>query len=189
MKCFKCNNTSNLKLDNKDICQICFVHIIEKKVRKEIRINKLFKKNEKVLFLLDGSEKAEVLKYLIKKIIKNPAIKFSYKKIKIFYIEEEYDKNNEYDKILVPWCIENEIEYYLSGIFTFKDQSKLLHGKIIKPLIGISRKDINNFAKIKKLQFKKSQILYPDIEKMIDKLEKRYPGTKSSILKTIKEIK
>ncbi len=202
MKCIKCNNDSTVKTEDKYFCSSCFCEVIEKRFRKEIRRQEMFSRdmkkssvdknnsvagNIKILIIDDNSEKAALNKYLLKEIVNDRRVKFKIKKITSFNALHEYDKNNEFDKMVIPWNIDDEVNGYIAYMLENKMISMKKDSRIIKPLIGVTTNEIILFLKIKKLSFKKNKEK-DDIEIMIERLDNRYPGTKFSILKTIKKV-
>lgn len=170
--------------------------MIEKRVRKEMRVNSLLSKNDRALILDDGTEKGAVCTFLLKKIIKDPTIKFVVEKISGHnisggYGRTGYGRTSRYNKIIVPWTLDDEASYYLKSMFeNHKNPKHLLHGKkMIKPLIGVTREEAAEFAGIKRLRYTSSKPFDMDIQKMIDTMEAKYPGTKPGILKNIRKSK
>jgi len=186
MKCFRCKKTSEFRLDNKYSCKRCFCDVIEKRVRKELRINKLLVKNDKVLILDDSSPGSSVVKYLINNIIKDPTIKIDMKKVNKIELSGDY---KDYDKVIVPFVMDDEIVSYLDSYFNNNNKSKEKEDKFVMPLIVLRSDEVLNFAETKKLVFKKSKRSNDDIKKMVDNLEKKYPGTYNSIFKTIRKTR
>lgn len=176
MKCYKCSGIGSNKSDDKVFCNNCFCEIVERRVRKEIRMNQLFQKNDKVQILDDGTEKSALNKYLLKNIIKDPTIK----------IDVGKTVKKGYDKIVLPWSLDDEINDYLKNRFEKKIKS-VSSKNMIKPLVNITRDEAITFARIKKLKYKESEMT--DLQKMIDTFDKRYPGTKFGILKTIRNTR
>lgn len=188
MKCYKCEKLGEYKTDNKKFCKYCFSDIIEKRIRKEIRIHDLIQKNDKILILDDNSIKSKTNIFFLEGLIKDPTIKVDIKKIKNFKINKNYDTKKKYTKIVFPWTLDDEITIYLKSFFEdFK--TEFLHTKkIIKPLIGVTYDELSNYSKIKNIKGATSKPIAKDISLMIERLEKRYPGTKFGVLKTIRKL-
>ena len=187
MNCYKCSGVGKNKSDNKFFCNKCFLEIIEKRARKEIRMHDLISKNDRILVINDSSIGANLNKYFLKQIIKDPTITIKLKKITKYDRNADYDKKNEYTKIALPTLLDNEIENYLESFFKNKKGRFLHNGKNIKPVIGITIDEAKTFLKIKKIAFKEPENK-GEIKKMLKRFEKKYPGTKFSILKTIRNI-
>ena len=188
MKCYKCSGVGKNESDNKSFCDSCFCEIVEKRVRKEIRINQLYQRNDKILIIDDDSYKSAINKYILKKIIQDPTIKFGIKKVRSFNETVDYDKEKKYSKIAIPWVLDNEITSYLKSRFEDKKIETLHSKKTIKPLVAITKEEAKTFANIRKLKYVKKD-KKDDAEDMIDRFDKKYPGTKFGILKTIRALK
>lgn len=189
MKCVKCSKPSKIKVQNLETCESCFLKIIQKRVRKELRINKLIKKNDKILIIDDGSAEAKLSEYLLKEIIKSLPVTITVKKL-------SYELGNsvkgDYNKIIIPWCADKEDEYFLNCIFENKKIKYNGHYKIkdktyIKLLLLVLEKEVELFAKIKKFNFNKKK-QKTVVSEVLDKLEEEYPEIKFSLLKSTKEI-
>jgi uncharacterized protein (TIGR00269 family) len=71
MKCDKCSNKSVITLGYGPhyFCKNHFLEFFEKRVRKNLRVNELIKKNEKILIGVSGGKDSLVCLYLIHKIM------------------------------------------------------------------------------------------------------------------------
>ena len=87
--------------------------VIEKRIRKELRIKKLIKKNDKLLIIDDNSYDSKNLMYLIKNIIGNLPVDIKVKKGK--YVPGK--KINFKGKVIVPWNLDDEISLFLKYFF------------------------------------------------------------------------
>lgn len=184
MKCIKCTKKSEIKLGHiGDTCKSCFLKIAEKRVRKQLRINSQIKKNDKILFINNGSKEFYVGEYLFKKIIKGLPVKITTKKSSKLNISAK-----KHSKIIIPWSLDDEAEQFLNFVFNKKKQSRFSK-KTIKLLKCLSEEEIEMFAKIKKFKYKKPKTKQkPKIRQMLDLLEQRYPGYKFSLLNSIKSL-
>ena len=174
MKCKSCNNkTSKIHLTYPphELCEECFLRIIEKRVRKHVRINKLFKKNDKITIINDESKEAQVNKYLLKSIIKNMPVTIT---------EKKTTKGIKAGKIIIPWNLDDEINQYLEEVINNYKTNE--NKKIIKLLKPILNSEVETFAKIKGFKYKK--ISHQKENKFIKGLEEKHPGTKFSLLKS-----
>jgi len=136
----------------------------------------------------DRSEKSALNKYLLKKIISDPTIKFTIKKIKSFDMDSDYDSKKEFDKIIIPQSLDDETAEYLKTFLSNKSTC-IFDKKIIKPLAVVSKSDALNYATIKKLSFDNKKAAKDDAQKMIEKMDRKYPGTNFSILKTMRNLR
>ncbi|MBW3001656.1 hypothetical protein KY338_00680 [Candidatus Woesearchaeota archaeon] len=179
MACIKCSRTAKIDLKHLggSLCPSCFAEVIEKRVRKSLRDNKWLKPADKILYIDDGTLQSKVGIYLIKAIFQNQPFNIDFKKGTI----KSADKLSKgYNKVLIPWNLDDEIEQYLDALFNAKKVPKTKH---IKLLINISHEEISYFAKIKKI--KGRQKTKSKLGKMLDSLEKRYPGSKFGLLRSI----
>ena len=179
MKCIKCGKKPEISLSHiGKLCRPCFLGIIEKRVRKGLRIKKLIRKNDRILVVDNGSKESAVGGYLLKNIIKDLPVKIT--KIKTSKaITPKTTKR--YDKVIIPWSLDDEAEEFLEMLFNKKKKAKP-GKKTIKLLKNVSEEEIELFAKIRKFRFRKAK--KTKIKQMLDNLEQRYPGYKFSLLKS-----
>ena len=173
MKCKSCNKESKVHLayPPHELCEECFLKIIEKRVRKYVRINKLFKKNDKILIINDNSKEAQVNKYILKSIIKNMPATIT---------EKETSKGTRVDKIIMPWNLDDEINQYLEEVMNKKKEKRNTKEiKILKPVLD---SEVEIFAKIKGFKYKK--VKHQEKNPFLKGLEEKHPGTKFSLLKS-----
>ncbi len=145
-----------------------FIRIIEKRIRKHARMNRLFKKNDKILV------KGELNKYLVPKIIKDLPCKIYYKQAKGI------------DKIVIQWTLDDEINLFLKELLTGKKAKQ--NPKHIKLLKVITDKEAARFAKIKKLKFKPNK-KDKAVQHLINKMTEHYPDTKYKLFKSIELLR
>lgn len=186
MKCVKCNKDAEISLPNLNACRKCFEKIIEKRVRKEIRINVLIEKNDKLLFIDDGSAESKVSDYLVKKIIKGLPVSCASKKLK-YTLGKKIA--GDFSKAVIPWNTDKEGDYLLSGVFENKKIKFLgnftIGGKTyIKPLLHVLHEEAVLFARGKGFEFSEEKIA----PGMLEELEKEYPEIKFSLMKSAEEI-
>src|SRR3989344_4178709 len=117
MKCYKCNCKAIISIPHlKPVCKRCFEGIIERRIRKYIRINKLIKKNDRLII------KDPICLYFIKKIIKSP--------VKIV------KKNG---KEVIPWTLDDECNSFLYNFF--KPNFKIKENNKIKLLRTVTEQE------------------------------------------------
>ncbi len=183
--CMKCVKCSKKKVVFKDLrlCRSCFLEVIERRVRKEFRLKKLVKKHDSLLIIDDGSYDAKNLIYLTKKIIGKMPVSLKIKKGKYKPGKRIKFKG----KIIVPFNLDDEVSLFLKYFFENKKIKFIGHyDNIIKPLIVITDDESKTFAKIMKFKFKKKK--KDKVNEFLDKMEKKYPGTKFGIKKSIGQI-
>jgi len=189
MKCVKCNKEGNISVQNLTACEKCFQKIIEKRVRKEIRLKKLISKNDNILIINDGSAEFFVSERLLKNIIKDLPVEIKVKKQKYKLGDTITGK---YNKIIIPWNADLEDEYFLSNLFGNKKPKYAGHYKIkdktyLKLLLTVLQAEVEIFADILKLKFKTRK--KSNIGIMLNELEKEYPEVKFSLLKSSQELR
>ncbi|MBU1201803.1 MAG: hypothetical protein KJ583_02380 [Nanoarchaeota archaeon] len=168
-KCFGCGKKPIIKLSYTIIkyCNGCFVRLIEKRVRKDIRINKKIGRNKQIKLLNDGSKEFEVAE----KILKN-----------IFGEFANIKKVNKTDKeTLTPTNLDREarinLESYLQNEKTPKKTGKLILNNVLEEEIII-------FCKIKRIKADNKE---PKND-LLESIEKKHPGTKFGIAKSFEKI-
>jgi hypothetical protein len=173
--CNKCNKNTTLHT----YCKKCFLHIVEKRIRKNIRINIGFKKNDRVLIM------EPICKHFISKfsnlinIQYIPKSKFGIKKwndkIYINKLLIEYINNNKIKYTFIPLTINNEVSLYIESLFKgLKPKSINNKNKIYQLFNTITSEELLRFCNYKKIKYipEKSKI-----NDFINDIEKRYPGT------------
>lgn len=185
MKCFKCKkNKAVVDLFYiKNLCKSCFFKIIERRLRKHIRLNKLFKKNDRILIIDNLSF------YLVKKIIKDLPVKIFFKEIPVNSLNnkkiKDYIRNNKINRIVIPWTLDDEISLFLENIFLNKKTR--IKKDYIKLLKTVTDKEIILFARLKNIKFRENK-KNKEIKEFLDKLEYKHPETKFSLLRSINQL-
>jgi len=168
MKCYKCDRPAKVHIGHlRPLCNNCFIKIIEKRIRKYIRINKLIKKNDKLLI------KDPLSLYFIKKIIKSP--------IKII------NKKGKNAKEIFPWSLDDECSLFLDLFFNKNFNIKNIENNKIKLFKTITDEELTEFSKIKHIKYK--QLKKHRNINLLDNLNKKYPDIRFSLLKCIENIK
>ncbi len=189
MKCVKCGKKAEIKVQNQMACKDCFLQIIQKRVRKELRIKEPIERNDKILIIDDGSAGAKLSEYLFRDIIKDLPVEIVVKKMKYELGKKVAGK---YDKLIIPWSTDYEDEYFLECLFTGKKPNYLGHytledKRYIKLLIQVTDQETKDFADIKKMYY---QIKKKDsqVTRFLTKLEEEYPSIKFSLLNSIRYL-
>jgi len=143
-----------------------FCKMIEKRVRKDIRINKLFKKNDKI-YVKDKLNKMfvdRIIGTLPKTFVNDP---------------------KKATKIVIKCTLDDIANDFLEKLLFNK---KISPKKGVKLLRTITDKEALLFAKYNNIKFtpnKKNN----KIKEILDELENLYPQTRFSLLKSIESIK
>jgi len=182
MKCSHCKRNNailNLKYSGA-LCKKCFLRLIEARVRKYARLNKIFKKNDRILTIDPLSN------FLVKKIIHRLPVKIHNKSVKLDNLEKikDYTKKNKINKIIIPWTIDDECCYFLERLFLNKDKKR---SKYISLLQVMTDEEALLFAKFNKINFSPNK-KNKEIKHIIDSMQKKYPETKFSFVKSIEEM-
>jgi len=172
MKCSKCKKESEIKLTHlRDLCKTCFLFTIEKRIRKELRQKASVKRNEKLAIIDDGSKEAKILNYFLKNILKDMPIE-------IFFVKK---LDGKYDKLFAPHNANQEADLFLQYIF----DNKITQNKGVKLLKVVSAEEMSIIADILEFSGIERDLKYSGL---LDKFEKKYPGTVFSIVKSIEII-
>lgn len=190
MACMNCKRKAVVKFANLEACEACFSEIIEKRIRKEIRLNKLIEKDDRILVIDDGSAEAKLTSYLLPRILKQLPVKIAIEKKK--YSIGENIKCPE-NKIIIPWNAEKEAAYLLDSIFKNKKTPFLGHFSIgkkryVKMMLPLLHEEAKAMTSIKGIKFKdKKEESYS--EKILSSFEKEYTETKFSMLRSSEDIR
>ncbi|MCF7866451.1 hypothetical protein K9L67_01355 [Candidatus Woesearchaeota archaeon] len=165
MKCAKCNKNGKRshKQAGKIYCDKHYTEIIEKRIRKYLRINK--KIDTKQEYNLKGpKEEKEILKKILENIFN--------KRLKI--------TNKQTNNTISAQTADQEAEELINEFLQNTTQKET---KDIKPFGHITEKELQILKKIYKITIKQRQT------KKLDEIEEKYPGTKFSIIKTKEFLK
>ena len=188
MRCTHCHkNHVSIDLPHMPgkLCKTCAINLIEKRVRKHIRTNKLFSKHDEVIILDDNSAAAAVSGHLIRRIIPYLDVHLTKRKIKdrrniASKSIDGYRKQKV--KVVLPWSLDDEIEYKLEQLFTDTSSEDK---DAIKLLRNLTEQEIEWFARQHKLRFSKTKPYNKDIRKMLQRIHKNHPSIKFSLLKSL----
>jgi hypothetical protein len=173
MKCKSCKRNDEeffLAFMPRGLCGDCFLKNLHKRIRKNIRLNRIIKPKEKVEIINDDTLNSKVLLHFLTEFEKDmPFTIVKKSKVKI-YPDDLLDADLAFLKKVM-----------------LKDKLKIKRA----PLNVIHPEEIKIYAKIHKLKAKKK--VYSDDEKFIIKqlniLEKKYPSILFSIKKSYEKLK
>ena len=153
--------------DRKKASNSRFLKLIEKRVRRHTRKNKIFSKDDKILVTDDLDE------YFVKSITEKFPVRI-YKK-----------KPKRKIKVVKLWTADDEINLFLKQIFYRK---KIKQERFVKLLKVITDEEAAKFAKLKGIKFKpnKKDKL---VQGFVDEMQKKYPDTKYKLIKSIEILK
>ena len=147
-------------MEKQDFCKK-----IEKRIRKDIRINKFFKKDDKI-YVQD-----KLSKFLIDHIIGT--------------LPKTFVTKEKANKVIIKYTLDDECNDFLEKLLYNKKNPKI---KGIKLLRSITDKEALLFAKYNGIEFKPNK-KDKKIKEILDKLENLYPQTRFSLLKSIESLK
>jgi len=172
MKCYLCNKNAEIKQQKgRAVCNGCFCRLIEKRIRKNTRLNKIFRRGDKVLVL------GELNKYFVKSIIKDLPVELYFRAKE----DKKFVKKNKINKIIRQYTIDDEVNLFLENLFLGK---RMKAKKSISLLNVITDKEAKLFARINRLKFKENK-KNKDIQNLLDEMEKKDPGAKFRLLKNM----
>ena len=125
MECFKCKKrATSIGLGHfpGKLCNGCFLKFIEKRVRKSVRLKKLFSRGNHVLVLDDRTKESLVSQNLLQSVLKHLNVT-----VFVFEVEDKFNldekkiraivKTGSIDKIVLPWSLDDEVEWFLEKMF------------------------------------------------------------------------
>ncbi len=164
--------------------ELAFCKKVEKRIRKYVRINKLFRKGDKILV----TDKFSM--FVVKSIIKDLPVSIVLKNVKIKGIPdkkvEKIAGKGKINKIVLPWTLEDEVCMFLETFFSKKPDYSMLGvnvGKYVKLFRTIVEDEAIRFAKCKGFEIKPRK--QDEFTKMLDKIEAKHQETRFSLLKSI----
>lgn len=190
MRCIKCAKPATYSIQNNPYCRFCFPTVIEKRIRKYVRLNKLIKKGDKILIFCDSTYNSKNTLLLFDRIIKNLPIKID--TITDNYSIGQKVNQNKYNSIIFSWTLDDEINYFLECVLNnippkFLGNYSIKDTRYIKFLLPILDKESKDYAKINGLKCK-ARAKHP-LSTLFDTMEERYPEIRYSIFKTSQQLK
>jgi len=158
----------------RELCAKCFSRLIEKRIRKNVRLKKAFANNDKILVIGD------LAKYFITSILGE-------RPVKVFYrasVNKEFVKKNKINKIVRTWTLDDVANEFLSEVLLGE---KIKKRKYIDILSCITDSEAELFSKLHKIKFivnKKDK----DIVKLLKTLSDKHTHAKFSLLQNIEKL-
>lgn len=167
-KCLGCGKKSSIKLSytKRKYCKDCFMKLIEKRVRKDIRQDKDIKPGKTIELLNDGSKEFKITKLFLKNIFE--------KNLEVKEVKETREKT------FIPTNMDREVNHELEVYL--KNKSYESNGK--KLLDNVLEEEIIHICKIKNISYEKTTKDNP----LLRGLEQKYPDTKFGLAKSFKNI-
>lgn len=161
--CQKCSNP----IYHDQFCKRCFCEVIERRIRKYVRLKELISKHD--ILVINNP----LCEYLIKSIVQDMPVT----------IKQQGEGKN-----VLAFTMDDEIEWFLDIIFAGKDLEQEIkqQNKDIKLLITITDKEAQAFAQAKNIMFPQKQRKYQTI---LEQLEQKHKETRYSLFKSVEGIK
>lgn len=144
--------------------KIDFCRVIEKRIRKFVRLNEIFKKNDVILV------KDDVSLYFIKRIIRDLPVKIV--------------KSGKADKIIGVWTADDEINNFFLGVI---GKRKELSGKFVKMFVSVTDDELEKYCKgkVKFVRNKKD----PSVQGFVDEISLKFPDSKHKLIKSLERLR
>lgn len=170
MKCEKCSRKTlvPLKIAGKQYCKKHFEELMEKRIRKHLRIRQKLNTNNTYTIESANKENKELMKIYLESIFNG--------RLKIKNV-----KNTEEDKIITTETADEIAKNFLDE---FTDDKKHKEDKKIKPFQHLTNKELDELKKIHKIKIKKNNHKLKEKQDVLHELEKKYPGTIFSTIRT-----
>src|SRR3989338_7300928 len=169
-------------------CQKCrqkayfegFCELIEKRVRKHVRLSALIKKNDVLVV------EHPLVAYFIKSIVQDMPVT-------ILKTMPDETGDGKTTKQVLAWTMDNELDAFLYQIFAGKDlvvEAQKEHEQNtqqIKLLVTLTDKEAEMFAQAKQIEpLPKKTRKY---EALLQQLEQKHQETRYSLMKSVEELK
>lgn len=170
--CQKCRQ----KVYFEGFCEQCFCEVMEKRVRKQVRLQGLIKKNEVL------TVEHPLVAYFIKSIVQDMPVT----------ILNTMPKDG-HAKHVLAWTMDDELDAFLEQIFAGKDLKEAVQKEQeqnimqIKLLVTLTDKEAEMFAKAKQIEELPKKIR--KYETLLQQLEHKHKETRYSLVKSVEELK
>ena len=179
MNCKKCGKKGDIKFVEGFLCSGCFLQIIEKRVRKYVRLNKFFSKGDKILVCDELSE------FLIRDILNGLPIEIVRRKVSKNDVFSDKTvlkllKTKKITKVVFSWTADDESSGFLGGFL----EGRLADSgdaRFVKLLRNISEEDAAVFAKLNGIKFERSK--FGRAHQLIEQISKNHPDVKYGLLR------
>ncbi len=180
MKCIRCTKEVEYEMPNQELCQTCFLELIESRAKKALSKQNL-KKGDKILIIDDGSKEFLVGEYLFRKLMQKVPIVIEIKKKDAINLE---NAQKEYTAIILPQDMDDEAESLIDAMINNKTLQK---NKIINVLQNVYDREVKIFADIKKFKYTEQE--KSKIQNALNKIEQKYPQAQFAMVQNIKALK
>lgn len=170
--CSKCRKQAILGIEyaGKKYCESHFLELMEKRVRKNLRVRELIDVKSRYCLVDDGSCEAKLTEYFLNRIFQG-------------YLQTEIknDAKQCSGTIIVPTNLDEQALLFLNSFLNEKDAkgAKKAPYSSIMPLEVLLQSEVEILCRILSIEFK------PRIKKnILDELEIRHKGTKFSLFQS-----
>jgi hypothetical protein len=184
MKCQRCKNQADINYLENHLCKSCFTKMLEKRIRKHLRITEAIHKENKLIVV------GEMCQYWLERIFPGLPLKI-YKQVD----KGEYLDNDSLlakakklkARIVIPWTMDHENHYFLQHFIEGKKQLYLGDNKqYIKMLLPITDQEAQILAKIKGIIYR--PLKEDRYTKFFGQLETKYPSVRYAFAGSTEEM-
>jgi tRNA(Ile)-lysidine synthase TilS/MesJ len=181
-KCAYCGRESVIVV-TLPLCKNHFMKYFERKLKRTIKKYNLINPKKRVVVIDVGDASSSVVVYLMERFYPNVVVIHEKDKSKII-------KRN--DQVAISHNLDDEAELIMTSVAQ-DDKKKLRelgpkNNNTVKPLYHCTQEEIDVYAKLKKLKFKKGKTKKTQIKRFLDDFDKRYKGIKHSIVSSYLDI-
>ena len=109
-KCNRCTKDSVGQIFKEKLCCSCFTTVIDKRIRKFARLNKLFSRNDKLLLMGD------LVNHVVRGIIGDMPVQIEVGQASR-HVENVSEYEGKFNKIVIPWTMDDENLLFLNKFF------------------------------------------------------------------------
>ncbi len=165
MKCSKCSKKALADLKHQGpLCKECFSRAVERRIRKYVRLNKLFSKGDNIVV------KGGLSRFLIEKIIKDLPVSI---------------KRSGKGKVVEDRTMDDEIYSFFGAVFAGR---KVEWPKNISFLRVVTDEEAELFAKFNNVEFKPKRKLRK-VKDFIEPISEKHIETKFAVLKSVDQLR
>ncbi len=177
MKCYICSKKNARKQQKgRAICDRCFCTLLEKRIRKNARLNKFFSKGDRILVI------GGINKYLVNSIITDLPVRLWFKPKE----DKEFIKRNKINKLLVEQSMDDSINHFLNGFLSGNIKKEHAQNRI--SLLEVADdQELALFAKLNHLEFtpnKKDKA----VQSLIEAVNQKHQGAKFGLFNSMREL-
>ena len=179
------------------LCRDCFIEVIDKRIRKEMRQSGCLNIADKIIIWDDGTTNAAVCRQIIGGLTIHLKVEVVSKRKTASDDPSQNKFSNDINKIVrdgrttrivIPWDLEQESVYDLKSMISSRGFQRD-YPRVIKPLKHVSRKELELYARIKGIRSGKKAMTVEDrLDKMLAELEKDSPDIRFALVRAWENI-